>query len=103
MAETLELCAGNPSSLHGPGREAKRLLDASRKTVAAALGGGAVYFTSGGTESANWAIQGALHAKRHVGRHVVATAVEHDAVLAPLREAAQKGYEVTLLEPDRDG
>jgi len=103
MTETLNNCSGNPSSLHGPGRAAARVLTVSRETVAKALGVGIVYFTSGGTESINWAIQGALHVKRHKGRHIIATAVEHDAVLAPLRELANAGYEVTLLAPDKSG
>jgi len=104
MTETLTSCAGNPSSLHEPGRAAGRLLAASRETLQTALGGGgSVYFTSGGTESNNWAIQAALHAKRHTGRHVIATAVEHDAILAPLRELADCGYEITLLPSDKSG
>jgi len=104
MSETLTGCSGNPSSLHGAGRDAGRLLAASRAIVADALGGGGVVtFTSGGTESVNWAIAGALHARRHTGRHIVATAVEHDAALAPLRDLADSGYEVTLLPPDKSG
>lgn len=104
MTETLERYSGNPSSLHGPGRAAARVLAAARETVADALGGGGtVTFTSGGTESVNWALRGALHAKRHTGRHIIATAIEHDAVLAPLRDLAERGYEVTLLQPDKCG
>jgi len=104
ITETLTICAGNPSSLHGSGRAALRLLNRSRETVTKALGdGGAVYFTSGGTESNNWAILGALHARRHVGRHVITSAIEHDAVLAPLRETANNGYEVTVLPADQRG
>jgi cysteine desulfurase len=103
MTETLTNHAGNPSSLHGPGREAARLLAAARESLRDTLGGGSVYFTSGGTESNTWAIQAALHMRRHKGRHVVATAVEHDALLAPLRELANSGYEVSLLPADTDG
>jgi len=104
MKETLEQYSGNPSSLHEQGRAAARVLAAARETVAEALGGhGAVTFTSGGTESVNWAIRGALHARRHTGRHIIAAAIEHDAVLAPLRDLADCGYEVTLLQPDKRG
>ena len=104
ITETLSLYPGNPSSLHKLGREANRLLASCRETILGSLGGdGALIFTSGGTESNNWAIQGALHLMRHKGRHIVSTAIEHDAVLAPLRELADRGYEVTLLQPDALG
>jgi len=104
ITETLKLYPGNPSSLHKLGREASRLLASCRETVLDALGGeGKLIFTSGGTESNNWAIAGALHLKRHQGRHIVSTAIEHDAVLAPLRTRTDQGYEVTLLQPDASG
>ena len=60
-------------------------------------------FTSGGTESDNWAIQAALWQNRHRGRHIITTAVEHSAVLEPCKLLAQQGYEVTYLKPGRDG
>ena len=105
VAETLRSYPGNPSSLHGPGRAAHRLLHSCRKTVANALGAEAksLYFTSGGTESNNWALCGAVHAMRHRGRHIISTAIEHDAVLAPLRDLTDRGYELTLLKPEKTG
>jgi len=104
ITETLSQYPGNPSSLHKLGREANRLLTSCRETILASLGGeGRLVFTSGGTESNNWAIAGALHLMRHRGRHIVSTAIEHDAVLSPLRELADRGYEVTLLQPDAFG
>jgi len=104
ITETLTRYPGNPSSLHKLGREAARLLTSCRETILQALGGdGSLIFTSGGTESNNWAIQGALHLMRHKGRHIVSTAMEHDAVLAPLKELGDRGYEVSLLQPDSTG
>ena len=62
-----------------------------------------LYFTSCGTESDNWAIQAAAWQGRHVGKHIITTAVEHSAVLEPCRWLQQQGYEVTYLKPDRTG
>ena len=96
---------GNPGSTHKLGREARAVLDDSRKKLAAALGCSAkeVYFTSGGTESDNWAIQAALWQNRHVGKHIITTTVEHSAVLETCRALEQQGYEVTYLKPDKTG
>ncbi|MCL2827171.1 MAG: cysteine desulfurase [Oscillospiraceae bacterium] len=105
MAKTLRDFPGNPSSLHELGRAAAKKLDACREIVARALGSESqsLTFTSGGTESVNWAICGALHAMRHRGRHIIAGAIEHDAVLAPLKALSDRGYEITLLPPDSTG
>ncbi|MCL2588986.1 MAG: cysteine desulfurase [Oscillospiraceae bacterium] len=104
ITETLTTYSGNPSSLNKAGRDAARILSASRETIATALGsGGAVSFTSGGTESMNWALCGALHLRRHKGRHIITTAIEHDAVLAHLRDLADYDYEITYLQADKSG
>ena len=78
---------------------------AQRAVIAQALGcnAGALYFTSCGTESDNWAIRAALHIGRHTGRHIITTAVEHSAVLEPCKALTQEGYEVTYLQPDHAG
>ena len=96
---------GNPGSTHKLGREARAVLDDSRKKLAAALGCAPkeVYFTSGGTESDNWAILEGAYLQRRVGRHIISSAVEHDAVRKPLERLAREGYEVTLLSPDSTG
>ena len=96
---------GNPSSRHEPGRRAGEALKAHRAAVARAVGARPeeIVFTSGGTESDNWAIRAAVQAGRHRGRHIVTTAVEHAAVLEPLRELEQQGWEVTRLKPDAAG
>lgn len=96
---------GNPSSGHALGRAAGELLASSRDKLAKALGASAdeVFFTSGGTEADNWAvINGAKHNAR-VGRHIITTAVEHDAVLKAAKELERQGFEVEYLEPDKDG
>ena len=62
-----------------------------------------LYFTSGGTESDNWAIRAALHQNRRVGKHIVTTAVEHSAVLQTMKALEQEGYDVTYIKPDRAG
>lgn len=96
---------GNPSSTHTKGREAKRLLDESRRQAASALGctPQELMFTSCGSESDNWAILKGAELMRRRGRHVISSAVEHDAVLKSLEELERQGYEVTRLRPDRTG
>ena len=96
---------GNPSSTHTKGREAKRLLDDSRKQVASALGctPQELVFTSCGSESDNWAILGGAELMRRRGRHVISSVTEHDAVLKSLDELERRGFEVTRLRPDSTG
>ena len=96
---------GNPSSTHTKGREANRLLEAARKQVAAALGcaPGELVFTSCGSESDNWAIINGAEAMRRRGKHIISSAVEHDAVRRSLDELESRGFEVTRLAPDEKG
>ena len=103
--DTLVSRWGNPSSQYPFGKQAKTQLDAARETVAAALGCKASerIFTSCGSESDNWAIRLAAHQNRHVGKHIITTAVEHSAVLEPCRALEQEGYSVTYLKPDKNG
>jgi len=94
---------GNPSSLHGKGLGAERLLTAARAAVARTLDVSPeeIVFTSGGTESNALALRGI--AGRAGGGHIVTTATEHSSVLTPLRRLAVGGYEVTELPVDREG
>ena len=96
---------GNPSSTHTAGREAKKLLDQSRRQVAAALGcrPEELVFTSCGSESDNWAILGGAEAMHRKGNHIISSAVEHDAVRRCLDELEQRGFAVTRLQPDTSG
>jgi cysteine desulfurase len=100
----LERVRGNPSSLHRQGREARHLLDEARERVAAALAvhEEEVVFTSGGTESNNLAVLGALRA-RPVGEGLAVSASEHSSVLAPARELEREGRPLTVLPVDKTG
>ena len=104
-SDAMARCYGNPSSTHTKGREAKKLLDSCRKQVADALGctPAELYFTSCGSESDNWALlSGAEYMKRR-GKHIISSAVEHDAVRKSLDELERRGFEVTRLMPDKHG
>ena len=96
---------GNPSSTHTKGREANRLLEKARKQVSAALGctPGELIFTSCGSESDNWAIINGAEAMKRRGKHIISSAVEHDAVRRSLDELESRGFEVTRLAPDEKG
>ena len=98
-------CFGNPSSTYTLGREAKKLLDKSRRQVSDALGctTGELVFTSCGSESDNWAILGGAEAMKRRGKHVISSLVEHDAVRKSLDELEARGFEVTRLKPEKDG
>jgi len=110
VAERMDRAArdfwGNPSSVHHFGQQAKAAVDEARSQVAALLGGDTseVIFTAGGTESDNFGIRGAAEALEATGRrHVIATAIEHEAVLNTLKALARRGWEVTLLPVDHTG
>ena len=96
---------GNPSSQYPMGLDMKKQVEAWRKTVADALScdAGRLFFTSCGTEGDNWAIQAACWQNRHLGRHIVTTAVEHSAILEACKWMEQQGYEVTRVVPDGKG
>ena len=101
MTETF----GNPSSTYTLGREAKKLLDQSRRQVSDALGctPQELVFTSCGSESDNWALLAGAEAMKRKGKHVISSLVEHDAVRKSLDELEARGFEVTRLKPERDG
>lgn len=96
---------GNPSSKHLKGVEAERYLRQARETIARTMkvGEKEIYFTSGGTESNNWAIIGAARANRRRGQHVITTAVEHAAVLQPMEFLKEQGFRVTYIPVDKRG
>ena len=105
MYEVLAGQYGNPSSQYSLGTEMKKRVEGWRAAVAAAMGCPAerLFFTSCGTEGDNWSLRAAAWQNRHLGRHIVTTAVEHSAVLETCRQLEQEGYEITRLEPDQDG
>jgi cysteine desulfurase len=96
---------GNASSVHAYGQEARGAVEEARAQVAALLKAtpGEIVFTSGGTESDNLAVIGAARALRGKGRHVVTTAIEHDAVRQAGDLLEQEGFEVTRVAPAADG
>jgi len=105
MTQVMVADFGNPSAQYGLGRRAKAQVEESRAVIAGALGckSGEVYFTSCGTESDNWAIRAALYQNRHLGKHIITTAVEHSAVLQCMKTLEGEGYAVTYLKPDSTG
>ena len=105
MLPCMTECFGNAASIHGTGREAHRALDRARKQVAAVLGAQPqeIYFTSGGSESDNWAVKGVAWAARGRGKHVITSAVEHHAVLNACAWLEGMGFEVTRLPVDALG
>lgn len=96
---------GNPSSLYGPGQESRRLLERARAAVAATLGAqpGEVFFTGCGSESNNIAILGAVEPRSAWGGKIVVSGFEHPSVALPMQRLAEKGYDVTVIAPRRDG
>jgi cysteine desulfurase len=97
---------GNASSVHHFGQRAKALLDEARSAVAALVGAEAseIVFTSGGTESDNFALRGVAEALEPTGRrHLIASSIEHEAVLNTLKALARRGWRTTLLPVDASG
>ena len=103
--EMLTDCYGNPSSLHRRGFLAQQRLDKAREQTAATLGcqSGEIYFTSGGTESDNWAIMGAAFAGFRKGNHIITTKIEHPAVKNICRYLEHFGFDITWMDVDRNG
>ncbi len=96
---------GNPSSTHTVGREAKKLLDRSRASVASALGctPAELIFTSCGSESDNWALLSGAESMKRRGNHIISSVAEHDAVRRSLDLLEERGFEVTRLKPGPSG
>ena len=98
-------CYGNASSIHGTGRDARKALEKARRKVAAVLNckPQEVYFTSGGSESDNWAIKGTAFANRKKGNHIITSAIEHHAVLHTCQWLEKQGFTVTYVPVDEYG
>jgi cysteine desulfurase len=96
---------GNPSSIYDPGKISKRAIEKARKKVADAIGAeeNEIYFTSGGTESDNWALKGIAFANRNKGHHIITSSIEHHAVLHTCIWLEGQGFEVTYLPVDKYG
>ena len=96
---------GNPSSLYDLGLQSHLLMEEAAKSAAALIGGKGenLYFTSGGTESNNWAVFGTAHAKRRRGKRMVTTAFEHSSILEPMKRLGEEGFEPVFVKPDEHG
>lgn len=96
---------GNPSSMHLKGVEAEKHIKYSKKTIAGVLKvqEKEIFFTSGGTESDNWALMGCAYANQRMGRHLITTKIEHPAVLQTMEHLKEQGFEITYLSVDKKG
>ena len=96
----------NPQSFHPPGQEALDAVEAAREQVAGLIGASSpreVYFTSGATESNNWALKGVATMARRRGQHIVTSQIEHFSVMHPCRTLEKQGFDVTYLPVDSHG
>ncbi|EFI42445.1 cysteine desulfurase family protein [Peptoniphilus sp. oral taxon 386] len=93
----------NPSSIYTIARTTKQAIEKSRDLIADKLGAKSkeIFFTSGGSESDNWAIKGTVDA--NIGKHIITTPIEHHAVLNTFEYLEKKGYDVSYLKVDSDG
>ncbi|UEX91145.1 cysteine desulfurase family protein [Staphylococcus ratti] len=105
MMKIYETHYGNPSSIHAQGRDARRFLDESRRTVAQCLNAqpNEIIFTSGATESNNTAIKGIAFANEAQGKHLITTKIEHHSVLHVFEYLETQGFEVTYLDVNEEG
>lgn len=96
---------GNASSLHSFGRKAQGAVDEARQKIAECLNArrDEIFFTSGGTESDNWALRGVAHTYAKQGKHIVTTVIEHPAIMETCRQLEKEGYEVTYVKVGQDG
>jgi cysteine desulfurase len=96
---------GNPSSPYSFSRSVKKAIADARVQIAECIGAvpDEIFFTSGGSESNNWAIKGLAEARSEIGRHIITSAIDHHAVLNSCRHLEMNGWEVTYLIPDKKG
>lgn len=96
---------GNASTSYELGQKAKTALEEARESVAEIIGAEPeeIYFTSGGSESDNWAIKSIAGARKHIGRHIITSKIEHHAVLNSCSYLEKLGYQVTYLDVNRQG
>ena len=104
ISRLLQDAGGNPSSVHRAGQRSRRTLEVARAQVATVIGAEPrqVVFTSGGTESNNLAIFGAITAASR-RRKIISSTIEHSSILAPLAELERRGFEVVRVASDSDG
>lgn len=105
MHKVNEESYGNASSTHDFGRKAKELLESSRKTIAKALNASPeeIVFTSGGTESNNFALKSTAFTNKSKGNHIITTKIEHDCILETCKWLETQGFRITYLNVDKEG
>ncbi len=105
MTKYLTESFGNPSSVHTFGLVNRDAIAKARETIASTIGAspGEIYFTSGGTESDNWALRGIARAHARKGKHIITTKIEHHAILHTGEALEKDGFTVTYLDVDEDG
>lgn len=96
---------GNPSSIHSFGQEGKAAIEKAREKIASFLGAKPeeIIFTSGGTESNNFAIKGIAYANQKKGDHIITSSIEHHCVIEPCKYLEKIGFKLTYLAVDKDG
>ena len=105
VAKTMTEDFGNPSAMHLKGVEAENYVKEAAKAIAKTLKvqDKEIYFTSGGTESDNWALIGTVLANHRQGKHMITTPFEHSAVSVPLAWLQEQGFEITVIPVDEEG
>lgn len=96
---------GNPNSQHAFGRDSVKAVDEARDTIAKLIGAKAneVYFTSGGTESDNWALRGVANAYKERGNHIIISPIEHAAMLSTAKALKKEGFKIDYMKVDEFG
>ena len=96
---------GNANSQHCFGREAVKAVDEARDTIASIINckPGELYFTSGGTESDNWALRGIASAHKDKGKHIIISPIEHAAMITTAKELVKDGFEIEFMKVDEEG
>ena len=105
MTTTMQNVFGNASTPNYYGRQARNILDQARSTIAQSIHAqpAEIVFTSGGSEGDNNAIISTALARQHLGKHIITTSIEHEAVLKPLQYLESQGFEITYLPVDKYG
>ncbi|RJQ43239.1 MAG: aminotransferase class V-fold PLP-dependent enzyme [Gaiellales bacterium] len=105
MSPWLDENYGSPATLYTLGAQSKQAIEEARQQVGDLIGADSkdVYFTSGATESNNWAIKGVADAREEQGRHIITSVAEHHSILMPCKFLEKKGWEVTWLPVDGEG
>ena len=95
----------NPSSIYSPSREINKHIEEARKVIAESINADSkeIYFTSGGSESDNWAIKGIALLRKDKGKHIITSKIEHHAVLETCKYLEKEGFEITYLDVNEDG